>query len=269
VIEMLSLAFMQRALVAGLIVAVVAPSIGLFLVLRRLALYGDALSHVTLAGVATGMLTNTYPVATGLAFAVAASLGMDWLRQSYRRYSEMAVAIVLAGALALAVILLSLAAGSTGEIMAYLFGSIVTVSATDVRVISVVGAAVLLCLFLLYKELLATTFDEEYARVGGLPIKAINMLFYVLVALTVALTMRVVGALLVSSLMVVPVGAALQVARSFRGALLLSVAFGIASVLAGLTLAYVLDLAPGGTVVFTAVAILLLILAYKRLRRIE
>lgn len=268
-IEMLSLAFMQRALLAGLVVAVVAPSIGLFLVLRRLALYGDALSHVTLTGVAAGMLTRTYPVATGLLFAVAASLGMDWLRQSYRKYSEMAVAIVLAGALALAVILLSLAAGSTGEMLAYLFGSIVTVSRTDVVVVSVLGAAVLGCLLLLYKELLATTFDEEYARVGGLPVRAVNLVFYVLVALTVGLTMRVVGALLVSSLMVVPVGAALQVARSFRGALALSVGFGVVSVLAGLTLAYVLDLAPGGTVVFTAVVILLLILAYKRLRRIE
>lgn len=268
-IEMFSLAFMQRALVAGLIVAVVAPSIGLFLVLRRLALYGDALSHVTLTGVAAGMLTRTYPVATGLLFAVAASLGMDWLRQSYRKYSEMAVAIVLAGALALAVILLSLATGSTGELMAYLFGSIVTVSRTDVLVIGVLGVVVLGCVFLLYKELLASTFDEEYARISGLPIRALNTLFYVLVALTVGLTMRVVGALLVSSLMVVPVGAALQVARSFRGALALSVGFGMVSVLAGLTLAYVLDLAPGGTVVFTAVLILLLILAYKRLRRLE
>ncbi len=267
--EMLSLAFMQRALAAGLVVAVVAPSIGLFLVLRRLALYGDALAHVTLAGVALGMLTRTYPVATGLAFAVAASLGMDWLRQSYRRYSEMAVAIVLAGALALAVILLSLAAGSTAEIMAYLFGSIVTVSPTDVAVISALGAAVVLCLFLLYKELLAATFDEEYAGVAGLPIRALNVVFYVLVALTVAVAMRVVGALLVSSLMAVPVGAALQVARSFRGALLLAVAFGIVSVLVGLTLAYELDLAPGGAVVLTAVALLLLILLSKRLRRAE
>ncbi|WP_374712114.1 metal ABC transporter permease [Symbiobacterium terraclitae] len=268
-LEMLTLSFMQRALVAGLIVAVVAPSIGLFLVLRRLALYGDALSHVTLTGVAAGMLAGTYPVATGLAFAVAASLGMDWLRQSYRKYSEMAVAIVLAGALALAVILLSLAAGSTGEIMAYLFGSIVTVSRTDVLVIAVLGVVVLGVVSAVYKELLATTFDEEYARIGGMPVRLLNMLFYVLVALTVGLTMRVVGALLVSSLMVVPVGAALQVARSFRGALLLSVGFGLLSVLVGLSLAYLLDLAPGGTVVFTAVVILLLVTAYKRIRSLE
>lgn len=266
-LEMLSLSFMQRAFAAGLIVAVVAPAIGVFLVLRRLALYGDALSHVTLAGVAAGLLAGAYPVATGLAFAVAASLGMDWLRQSYRKYSEMAVAVVLAGALALAVILLSLAAGSAGEIMAYLFGSIVTVTATDVYLIAALGAAVLCGLFALYKELLATTFDEEYAAVVGLPVRTLNVVFYVLVALTVGVTMRVVGALLVSSLMVVPVGAALQVARSFRGALSLSIGFGIIAVVVGLSLAYTLNLAPGGTVVFTAVLILLAATGFKRIAR--
>lgn len=268
-VEMLSMAFMQRALLVGLIVAVVGPAIGLFLVLRRLSMYGDTLSHVTLAGVAGGMLLGIYPVVAGLFLALAASLGMERLRLSYRRYSELSVAVVLAASLSLAVILLSMVPGGGGDIMGYLFGSIVTVSRTDLYLIGGLGVVVLLALGGLYKELLAVTFDEEYARIGGLPVRLVNTLFITLVALTIGLTMRVVGALLVSSLMVVPVATALQLARSFKGALLWSVAVGVLSVLIGLVLSYILDLAPGGTVVLTAVAILLVALGYKRLRGLE
>lgn len=268
-LELLSLAFMQRALLAGLVVAVVAPAIGLFLVLRRLSMYGDTLAHVSLAGVAAGALTGVYPVIAGVVFAVLASLGMDWLRQSYRRYSEVSVAVALAGSLALAVVLLSMVPGSGADIMAFLFGSILTVSPTDICVVGVLGLVVLLALAALYKELLAVTFDEEYARISGLPVRAVNTLFIALTALTVALTMRVVGALLVSSLMVVPVATALQLARSFRGALVWSILVGVVSSLTGLIAAYYLDLAPGGTVVLTAVLILLLVVGFKRLRRME
>lgn len=267
--EMLSYAFMQRALLAGLIVAVVCPAIGLFLVLRRLAQYGDALAHVSLAGVAAGMLARTYPVATGLAFAVVASLGMDWLRQSYRRYSELSVAITLSASLALAVVLLSMTNSPGSDVLGYLFGSIMTVTSTDLWLIGGLGLGVLLTLVLLYKEMLSVTFDEELARIGGLPVRFINTVFIVLTALTVALAMRVVGVLLVSSLMVVPVATALQLARSFRGAFLWSVAVGLISVVTGLLLSYWLNPPPGGTVVLTAVGILMLVLAYKRIRGLE
>jgi zinc transport system permease protein len=269
VLELFAMAFMQRALLAGLIVAVVGPAIGLFLVLRRLSMYGDTLAHVSLAGVAAGMLTGIYPVVSGLVFAVAASLGMDWLRQSYRRYSELSVSIALAASLALAVVLLSMVPGSGGDIMAYLFGSIVTVSETDLYLVGGLGLLVLLALGGLYKELLSVTFDEEFARIGGLPVRLVNILFIALTALTIGLTMRVVGVLLVSSLMVVPVAAALQLARSFRAALFWSIGVGVVSVLTGLVIAYYLNLAPGGTVVLTAVGILLAVIGYKRLRGIE
>lgn len=268
-LEMLSLAFMQRALLAGLIVAVVSPAIGLFLVLRRLSMYGDTLAHVSLAGVAAGMLVNVYPVASGLLFAVGASLGIDWLRQSYRRYSELSVSVVLAGSLALAVVLLSMVPGSGGDILGYLFGSIVTVTAADIYLVGGLGLVVLAALLLLYKELLSVTFDEEFARIGGLPVKLVNLVFIVLTAMTIGLTMRVVGVLLVSSLMVVPVATALQLARSFRGALVWSILVGVISVLTGLLVSYTFNLAPGGTVVLTAVAILLLVVGYKRLRGLE
>ncbi|MFZ5814816.1 MAG: metal ABC transporter permease [Bacillota bacterium] len=268
-LELFSMAFMQRALLAGLIVAVVSPAIGLFLVLRRLSMFGDTLAHISLAGVAAGMLSGIYPVVSGLLFAVGASLGMDWLRQSYRRYSELSVSIALAGSLALAVVLLSMVPGSGADVMAYLFGSIVTVTSTDLWLVGGLGLVVLLTLAGLYKELLSVTFDEEFARIGGLPVRLVNTVFIALTALTIGLTMRVVGVLLVSSLMVVPVATALQLARSFRGALLWAIAVGVVSVMGGLVIAYYLNSAPGGTVVLTAVAILLAVVGYKRLRGLE
>ncbi len=268
-LEIFSLAFMQRALLAGLIIAVVSPAIGLFLVLRRLSMYGDTLAHVSLAGVAAGMLMNVYPVASGLLFAVGASLGMDWLRQSYKRYSELSVSIALAASLALAVVLLSMVPGGGGDILGYLFGSIVTVSTEDIYLVGGLGLLVLATLLFLYKEMLSVTFDEEFARIGGLPIRLINTIFIILTAMTIGLTMRVVGVLLVSSLMVVPVATALQLARSFRGALVWSIVVGLVSVLTGLIVSYWLNLAPGGTVVLSAVAILVLVLGYKRVRGLE
>jgi zinc transport system permease protein len=268
-VEIFAHAFMQRALIAGVVVAVVCPAVGLFLVLRRMAQYGDTLAHVSLAGVAAGMLMRSYPVYTGLAFSVAASLAMDWLRQSYRRYSELSVAIMLSASLALAVVLLSLAGGAGSDVMSYLFGSIMTVDEESLRLIAGLGAAVMVALLLLYKELLSISFDEEYAQIGGLPVRFVNNLFMLLTALTVAMAMSIVGVLLVSALMVVPVAVALQLARSFRGALLWSVLVGLVSVIGGLFVAYYLDLAPGGTIVLTAVSILLTVVGYKRILGLE
>ncbi len=268
-LEMLSFAFMQRALLVGLIVAVVCPAIGLILVLRRLAQFGDTLAHVSLAGVAAGLLFQTYPVATALLFSVGASLGMDQLRKSYRRYSELSVAITLSASLGLAVVLLSLSKGSSGEVLGYLFGSVITVTSRDVYLIGAVGLLVLSALAFLYKELLSVTFDEELAQIGGLPVRFVNTTFILLTAMTVAIAMQVVGVLLVSSLMVVPVAAALQVARSFKGALVWAITFGIISVIVGLWLSFAIDLMPGGTIVLTAVSLLFAVLGYKKVRGLE
>jgi zinc transport system permease protein len=267
--EMLSHSFMQRALLAGLIVALICPAIGIFLVLRRLAQYGDTFAHVSLAGVAAGMLARWEPIYTALGFSVVASLSIDWLRRRYSRYSELALAITAPAALGLAVVLLSLSRGGGSDVLSYLFGSIMTVTAGNLYLIGGLGLVVLAVLLLLYKEMLSVTFDEEYARIGGLPVGVVNAVFMVLTAMTVAMAMNIVGVLLVSALMVVPVATALQLARSFRGALALAVLTGLVAVLAGLSLSYGLNLQPGGTVVLTAVALLLLVLGYKRVRGLE
>nr|PZN37151.1 MAG: metal ABC transporter permease [Bacillota bacterium] len=264
--EIFQFGFMNRALLAGAMVGLICPVVGLFLVLRRLSLIGDTLAHVSLAGVAAGLVLKVYPVVTGLLFSLVAGLGIEKLREQYQRYGELAVAITLSSAAALSVILLSLGNAMNVDLFSYLFGSIMGVTAYDLWLIGGVGLGVLLVAGALFKELFFVTFDEELARASGLPVRALNVLYTLLTAVTVAVAMRVVGVLLVSSLLVLPVAASLQVARSFRGALALGVLFGEVSVLAGLVSAYYLDLAPGGTVVLTAVLLLLGVLGARRLR---
>lgn len=267
--EIFQFGFMVRAFAAGGIVGLVSPVIGLFLVLRRLSLIGDTLAHVSLAGVATGLLLRVYPVMTALLFSLGAAVGIERLREEYRRHGELAVAITLSSAIGLAVVLLSLGNAFNADVFSYLFGSIVTVAERDVWTIGALGSAVLLVVSLLYKELVFVTFDEELARSAGLPVRALNVLFTALTAVTVAVAMRVVGILLISSMMVLPVAAALQVARSFRAALVLAVLFAETAVVAGLFAAYHFDLAPGGTIVLTGVLILLAVLAGKRVRPVR
>lgn len=267
-LDLFRFAFMQRALLAGIMVAVFCPAIGLFLVLRRMGQFGDALAHVSLAGVAAGLLMQTHPVYTGLGFSVAASLGMDWFRQSYRRYSELSVAVMLSASMGLAALLLSVAAnrGTGANASAYLFGALMAVDQVDLYLIGGLGVLVLLALAFLYKELLAVTFDEEHARVSGLPVSLVNTLYMVLTGAVVAMASKVVGVLLVSALMVVPVAAALQMARSFRSAFAWSVGLGLVAVLSGLFVSGYWNLAPGGAIALSAVALLLVIIGYRRVR---
>lgn len=267
-LEMFQYSFMVRALLAGSLVAATAPVVGLFLVLRRLSLVGDTLAHVALTGVAAGMLARVYPLATALGFTVAAAVGMEQLRAAFRRYGELAVAVVLSTAVGTAAVLLSLG-GSTGvDLFGYLFGSLMTVTWLDVQMVAALAAVTLLVVALLYKELFFLTFDDELAVASGLPARAINLVFTVLVAVVVTLAMRVVGVLLISSLTILPVAAAMQLARSFRGALLGAVAFAQGALWVGMTLAYWFSLPPGGTVVLTGVGLLGLAMGLRRwLRR--
>ena len=265
--EIFQFAFMNRALLAGAVVGFVCPVIGLFLVLRRLSLLGDTLAHVALAGVAASMLLQIYPLSAALALTLGAAVAIEKLREVYRDRGELAVAVTLSSAVGLAVVLLNLGRSMGAERMAFLFGSVVAVSGQDVLAVAVLGALVLAVVALLSKELFFLAFDEELARVAGLPVRGLNLLFAALAAVTVALTMRMVGALLVSALLVLPAAAALPLAGSFRSALALAVGFGEVAVLGGLVAAYYLDLAPGGTVVLAAAALLLAALAARRLRR--
>ncbi|MDI3519184.1 MAG: zinc transport system permease protein [Caldanaerobacter sp.] len=254
--DIFSYEFMRRAFIAGAIIAVIAPLVGNFLVLRRLSQMGHALSHVALAGVAAGILAGIDPTIGSIAIVLLAAFGIEELRKTYFQYSELSIAIIVSAGMAVAIILLNFARGGAVNVMNYLFGSIVSVTYTDVVLISTLGLLVILAIALFYKELLYITFDEEAATISGLPVSAINFLFTILVALTVALAMRIVGALLVSSLMVTPSAASLKIAQSFKQAIIYSIIFSFISVFAGIILSFYFDLSPGGTIILISLAIM-------------
>lgn len=263
-LEILSYDFMQRAFIAGIMVALICPTIGIFIVLRRLSMIGDTLSHVALAGVAAGMLGGIYPIYSALLFSILAALGIEKLRKAYQDYAELSIAIILSTGIGLATILISMGSGNAA-IFSYLFGSIALVSSKDVYLVVLLSILILVSVIILYRGLFYITFDEEAANLSGVPVKWLNIYFIILIAVTIAVAMRIVGILLVSSLMVVPVATSLQLAKSFKAAWLYSMVFGLLSVLIGLTLSFYGDLAPGGTIVISGVGILMIILTIKNL----
>jgi len=264
--------FMQNALLAGIIIGVICPAIGVFLVVRRLSLMADALSHITLSGIAAGLLLQKNvpllqginPMYVGMIFSVAGSLLVEQLRKAYRFYQELAIPIILSAGIGLGVVLISIANGFNVDLFSYLFGSVIAVNRTDLWTIIVVGMIVLIATILLYKELFALSFDEEYARISGIKRKWVNFTFTILVALTIAISMRIVGILLVSALITLPVAAALQLSNSFKQTIWLSICFAELSVLGGLTLAFYLNWASGGTIVLFSVLLLVIVLIVKK-----
>ncbi len=259
--------FMRRALVAAVLVGLTAPVIGVYLVQRRMALLGDGIGHVTLAGVAAGFLFGTAPLGTALVAAVAGAVAIELLRSRGGASGDVALAALFYGGIATGVILIGLAPqASSANLIGYLFGSVTTVSPADLRLIVVLAAVVLGVLAVLARQLFAATYDEDLARVAGLPVTALNLLVAVTAACTVALAMRVVGVLLVSALMVLPVAAVQQVARSFRGAVLASVGVGVTVAVTGLVAAFYLEVASGATIVLFALAAFLAGVALSRRR---
>ncbi|MDI3481666.1 MAG: zinc transport system permease protein [Tepidanaerobacteraceae bacterium] len=258
--------FMQRALVAGVITAVLASSIGVFVVLRRMSLVGDSLSHAALSGVAAGMLFGFYPFYGALAFSALAALFIEYIRKAFERYAEVALAVVMSGGMGLAVVLISLGKSFNADLFSYLFGSLVAVSPSDAWIICGVGLFILLSLVILFRELFAIAFDEESARLSGIPVDAVNTYFTLLTALAVALSVRVVGTLLVSALMVIPAAVSLQTAKSFRATFGIAVGVAVFSVISGLYISFILNLAPGGTIVLIATAILMTVISTKKLQ---
>ncbi len=270
---LLNYGFMQRAFIAGILVGIVAPAIGVFLVLRRLSLIADALSHITLTGIAAGMLWNKWnpmlavnPVVTGMTMSVVGAMLIEQFRKVYRHYQELAIPIMLAAGIGLGVVLISLADGFNSDLFGYLFGSVIAVSSSDVILIAAVTLIVLLAIVVLHKEMLYLTFDEEGAVLSGIPVKRLNLVFTILIALVIAVGMRVVGTMLISSLITLPVAASLQISKSFKQTFLYAILFAQIAIVCGIFLAYYLNWATGGTIVLMSVGILLISIGYKRLR---
>ncbi|GLF93796.1 metal ABC transporter permease [Streptomyces yaizuensis] len=274
--DILETAFMQRALLAALLVGVTAPAIGIYLVQRRQALLGDGIGHVAMTGVGLGFLLSTNPIWMATLVSVAGAVTMELIRTYGRTRGDLALAMLFYGGMAGGVLLVNVSdTGSTGDLGSFLFGSLSTVSDSDLLAITLLAGFVLLVTVGLRKQLFAVSQDEEFARVTGLPVRALNLLIAVTAAVTVSVAMRVVGLLLVSALMVVPVAAAQQISRSFRVTFALAVGIGITVALAGTGTSYYQDVPPGATIVLLAIGIFVLLavvagpLARYRARRAE
>ncbi|MFD7240034.1 metal ABC transporter permease [Streptomyces syringium] len=271
--DILNPAFMQRALLAALLVGITAPAIGIYLVQRRQALMGDGIGHVALTGVGLGFLLNTSPVWVATAVCVVGAVVMELIRSSGKTRGDIALAMLFYGGMAGGVMLMHLSGGSNANLISYLFGSITTVAEEDIIAICVLAAFVILTTVGLRKQLFAICQDEEFARVTGLPVRLLNLLVAVTAALTVTVAMRVVGLLLVSALMVIPVAASQAVARSFATTFALAVTIGVLVTVSGTATSYYVDVPSGATIVLLAIGVFLALtalaapLARKRARR--
>jgi zinc transport system permease protein len=252
--SILSADFMRMALATGAIVGLLAPAVGFFLVQRRMSLIGDGIGHVAFAGVALGYLLGISPVATALVASVAGAIAIEWLRARRKTAGDQALALLFYTGIAAGVVLISAAGALNANLFAFLFGSILTVTRDDLLLVAILGAACLGVIAVLYQALVAAALDEEGARVGGVPVGLLNVVLAALAGVTIAVSMRIVGILLIAALMVLPVIAAGRVAWSIRSAILLAMGIGLVSVFAGLTVSYYADLAPGGAIVLTAAA---------------
>ncbi|MYL63056.1 iron chelate uptake ABC transporter family permease subunit [Bacillus hwajinpoensis] len=267
--------FLQNAFMAGILIGVIAPLLGVFIVVRRQALIADALSHITLAGIAASLLLGKYstfwqgvnPVYMGMGFSAAGSLFIEQLRKVYKHFEELAIPITLSGGIGLGVVFLSLADGFNSDLFNYLFGSVIAISRSDLMAVAIISVIVVIVVTLLYKELFFLSFDEEQAIVSGVRAKWIHFIFILLVAFVIAVSMQIVGVLLVSALMTLPVAASIRIARGFKQTIAYSIIFGEMAVLGGLVLAYYLDIAPGGTIVLLSAFILLFVLLVKRMKQ--
>ena len=250
--------FMVLAFVAGVVTAIVAPTMGIFLVTRRYSFMADTLAHVSLAGVAVGFLTGIQPIITAMIVSTLVAIWVESIRRKKRVLGESALSMFLSGGLALAAVLLSASQGLNVNLHSVLFGSIATVNRSDVLIICVLGVTVLGTIAFFWKELTCIAYDEELAETGGVQTTMINYIFVILTAVTVSVSMRIVGILLIGALMVIPVTTAMQFDRSFKATVWIALGLSLLSVIVGLFIAYYVGLSSGGTIVLLSMGLYVL-----------
>lgn len=263
---LLSYEFMRRAFLAAIFIASIAPMLGVFLVIRRQSLMADTLSHVSLAGVALGFFLNLNPSLTTLLIVVIAAIILEYLRTLYRSYSEISIAILMSGGLALALVLMNLSGGNSAtSIQSYLFGSIVTITQEQVWILGFLFLVVFALFFLFKRPMYILTFDEDTAHVDGLPVRVMSMLFNVLTGVAIAMMIPIAGALLISAIMVLPAAISMRLGKSFNAVILISVVIGMIGMMSGLTSSFYLDTPPGATITLVFIALFLVINLIKRI----
>jgi len=262
-LDIFQYAFMQKAFLVGILLAVIIPLIGVIVVLKRLSMIGDALSHTSLAGVAMGLLLGINPIIGAVFVCVIAAFSIEAIRKSLPKYAEISISIIMSVGIGLASVLSGFIEDGAA-FNSFLFGSIVAITDTEVIMVFIVTIIVVAAFILLYKELMLITFDEQGAELAGVPVKKINFVITLLTAITVSVAARSVGALIVSSLMVIPVACAMQIANSYRKTVIYSVCFALVFTVVGLLLSYYWNLKPGGTIVLTGVVVLIPLMVAKR-----
>jgi zinc transport system permease protein len=264
-LEIFTYSFMQKGLIAGVAIAILCSMMGTFLVLRRFSLFGDALAHMAFGGISVGMLTGIYPLWTAFVVSILGALGITKLRKSTKISGDAAIAVLLVSGFGIGVLLISITGGFKVDLFSFLFGSILLISTEDTLLVVGISAAVIASLAVLRKPLLHMIFDEEQAKISGLNVDKLNYIFIILASITVITSMRLVGILLISALIVLPNITSMMFGKSFRNTMLLSMLISVISVVSGIVISYYLDLAPSGTIVMISVAILVGVLTAKYL----
>jgi zinc transport system permease protein len=262
-LDILAYEFMQRAIISGVVIAVACSTLGLFLVLRRYSLFGDVLAHTALSGIAVGIFLNVYPLITALLTSMLASIGITKMKSSTRLSGDTLIAMLLIGSLAVAIVMLSASNGLNVNLLSYLFGSILLIRYEDMIVTIIASIAVIAYVTANRDKLLYITMDEEQARLSGLNVQVMNYIFMALASIIVILAIRLVGVLLVSSLIVLPNIAGIMLGKGFRYTLIASPCIAVVAVVTGIVSSYYLNIAASGMIVITNMLITLCILAYK------
>lgn len=263
---MLNYEFMRNALMAGVMVSVLCPLVGMFLVLKRYSMMGDTLSHSSFAGIAIGLSFGLNPLLTSFAFTSLCGVFIEFLRNYYKRFGELVMSIILTLSLGIAIILISSGRAAT-NVNSILFGSILTVSKEDLTLILIISILSIFTVIFLYNKLIYITFDEEGAKALGIKVSLINYLFTLIVGASIAVSIQIMGILVISSMMVVPVATALQFKKGFKSTLIISIIIGFIDIMVGLVSSYYINSAPGGAIAVTSVIVLMLSLIIKSIKK--
>ncbi len=261
---MLNYSFMQNAIFVSVFISILCPSIGIFLVLRRYSMIGDTLSHASLAGISIGLLSKQNPTLFAFLFTSICGALIEFLRSYFKKYTDLVLTIVLSLSVGTAITIMS-----SGKLHAsadsFMFGSILTVTHFDMVMVLILSVVSVLTLIVLYHQMIFIAYDEEAAKVAGVKVRVINYVFSILVACAISISIRIVGVLVLSSMIALPVATAMQLGKGFKLTLIFSVIFSVIDIMLGLFLSYYLNVAPGGFTALVSVAVLVIVLLSKRI----